>query len=108
MIRLDIKVPEKDLETSVPPMTLQMLIENAIKHNIISSQKPLIIKIYSENNSIIIENNIQAKMEEGASTGIGIENIKKRYGLLIGKPLIFENTGEIYRVILPLIKNKTE
>ncbi len=85
-------------------MTLQILIENAVKHNVISKDKPLKIKIYSTTEEIIVENNIQLKKTPEVSTGIGLENISKRYRLKAGKEPGIERTGESFRVKLPLIE----
>lgn len=88
----------------IPPMTLQILIENAIKHNVISKDKPLFIKIYEDKGKIIVENNLQPKMAADVSTGIGLENIRKRYKLITKEETVIENRGEVFRVKLPVIR----
>ena len=101
-INLDIK-PEH-LNFKIAPMSLQMLIENAIKHNIISAKKPLNIEINSlADNRIEVVNNLQPKLEKEESTEIGLKNIKKRYEFLTHRAVdIIQNETE-FRVIIPLI-----
>jgi len=84
-------------------MTLQILLENAVKHNIISKDKPLYIKIYNEKDRISVENNLQPKKTVEVSTGIGLQNITKRYRLKTDREPSFEMTPDVYRVILPVI-----
>jgi ligand-binding sensor domain-containing protein len=102
-IDLDINIEDEILKSSIPPMTLQILIENAVKHNIISKDKPLRIKIYSTKKQIIIENNLQPKITKEVSTGIGLENIFKRYRLKTDKVPEIEKNDKLFKVILPVI-----
>jgi LytS/YehU family sensor histidine kinase len=89
---------------SMVPMALQMLVENAVKHNIISSQKPLEIEIGINNNYIFIQNNLQRKESLESSNGIGLENIRSRYIMLSGKDIIITDNGTYFRVELPIIQ----
>ena len=90
---------------NIPPMTIQMLIENALKHNIVSKDKPLNIKIYlnEEKSFIYIENNLQVKKDNVDSTGIGIQNIINRYKLLTEKEIEISKTNTTFMVGLPVI-----
>lgn len=90
----------------VVPLTLQMLVENAVKHNVISKQDPLMVRILREDSGYItICNNLQKKIVAEASTGFGLESIVKRYGLLIDKKvLIREERGE-FKVSIPIMSN---
>ncbi|MBL7857049.1 MAG: histidine kinase [Cyclobacteriaceae bacterium] len=101
-LRLDIQLD--DVQGEVAPLVLQMLVENAIKHNVISEEYPLSIYIYLEGDYLVVENNLQKKMilhEE--SPGIGLENIRKRYEFLTEKKVWIEQ-DEKFVVKLPLIK----
>jgi len=102
---LDVQLPAKKRNSFIPPMTLQILIENAVKHNIISKDKPLSIKIYNDDGgNIVVENNLQPKQKAEVSTGIGLENIRKRYKLMTDKEIIIDQANETFRVLLPVIK----
>lgn len=102
---LDVQLPAKKRNSFIPPMTLQILIENAVKHNIISKDKPLSIKIYNDDGgNIVVENNLQPKQKAEVSTGIGLENIRKRFKLMTDKEIIIDQANETFRVLLPVIK----
>jgi LytS/YehU family sensor histidine kinase len=101
---MTIDIPEDYLSTLIPPMTLQMILENAVKHNVISATKPLNVSISVNNGYIIIRNPIQAKINEPASTGIGLPNIRNRYSLLINKEIEIRVSETDYMVLLPVIK----
>jgi two-component system, LytTR family, sensor kinase len=100
-IILDINIP--DTEYSVLPMSVQLLVENAVKHNIISSGTPLLLKIYVSDNMLWVENNLHLKESGVESTGIGLKNLDARYRFVAGKSIIAENTSDLFRVGLPLI-----
>lgn len=87
----------------LPPVSLQMLLENCIKHNVISKDKPLNIMIHIDQTSIAIHNNLQPKQMSEPSTGLGLENIKKRYAVLSDKTVVVNQTTEYFEVILPLL-----
>jgi two-component system, LytTR family, sensor kinase len=89
----------------VAPLTLQMLVENAIKHNIISKEKPLIIRLTPEDNEYIrIENNIQEKSVLEKSTKVGLQNIINRYNFLTPKKIKILNNQELFTVQIPLLQ----
>lgn len=96
---------EKSLEKmSIAPMTLQMLIENCIKHNVVSKAHPLHIEVYVENGkSIIVKNNLQEKQTIEKSTKTGLINIKKRYEYLTDRPVDVIMSAQNYMVAVPLI-----
>ncbi len=88
---------------TIVPLSLQMLIENAIKHNIISEDKHLHINISNTNDYIVIKNNVQIKNIREKSLNIGLENIKKRYSYLTNKEVVIEKNKNNFVVKLPLL-----
>jgi two-component system, LytTR family, sensor kinase len=88
----------------VPPATLQMLIENAIKHNRFSANEPLEILLKHEDGFLCVENNVRKKLTTESSPGIGLENIRKRYELISGQPIEILETDTIFCVKLPVIE----
>jgi sensor histidine kinase YesM len=103
-LQLGTDIPETYLKSGVPPLCLQMLVENAIKHNIISTGKPLLIEIeISEQGYIIVRNNLQKRLVEEEKPGIGIENIKNRYRFLTDKPVEVVMSAKHFIVALPVL-----
>ena len=90
-------------ELKIVPLSLQLLLENAVKHNVVSTSKPLTINIYEEDNYLIIENNINPKEAIGKSTNVGLQNIADRYGLITQKGVRIENNNKTFKVSLPLL-----
>jgi len=92
---------------SVLPVALQMLIENAVKHNVVSQAHPLIINIRRDDNYLIIENGFQPR-QSAESNGLGLSNIRERYAWLSSLPPLVENKDGFFRVKLPLLHPKTD
>ncbi len=91
-------------QTSIAPLTLQILIENAIKHNVVSKAHPLTIEVYVENGkSIVVKNNLQVKHAIEKSTKTGLANISKRYEYLGNRKIDVIVTAKNYMVGVPLI-----
>ncbi|AFK02488.1 putative signal transduction histidine kinase [Emticicia oligotrophica DSM 17448] len=95
-------ISKEALDLQIAPVTLQILIENALKHNIANQHTPLIIKIFNEDNCLIIENPIQLKKQVETSNGQGLTNLISLYSFLSDKEVIIEQT-EVFRVKIPLI-----
>ncbi len=100
-----IDLTESDSQKVLPPLSLQMLIENAIKHNMATEQQPITIKIYTEGEHIIVENNLQKKKYDTQTRkGSGLENIKNRYEFFTDKEVEILETKDRFKVKLPLLE----
>jgi uncharacterized membrane protein len=89
---------------TIPPLTLQMLVENAIKHNVVSKSRPLHIDIYVENGrSVVVKNNLQKKENLEKSTQTGLDNIRKRYSILSDRQVDVIMSATNFMVAVPLI-----
>ncbi|MBX2899994.1 MAG: histidine kinase [Cyclobacteriaceae bacterium] len=100
-LKLEVDLNETGL---VAPLVLQMLVENAIKHNIIADEQPLTIRVYCEAEILIVENTLQKKsIPSVESTGAGLENIKRRYTFLSSVPVKVEESERLFRVSVPII-----
>lgn len=102
-LKIDIDIDETLKNSMIPPMVLQHLVENAIKHNIISSQHPLHIRIYNEKDIIFVRNKIQHKTEKQKSLGVGLPNLIKRYKLIAEKDVIVQELDNEFIIQLPII-----
>ena len=104
-LQLQVNIPHSYQNCYIIPVALQMLVENAIKHNVISAKKPLVIKIFTdENNTLIVQNEIRPKLSSEPSTYGGLNNIRKRYQLITGKEIEVLKNETTFSVILPLIE----
>lgn len=99
---IDIAIDQKLLPEEVPSMSLQLLVENAIKHNEISETHPLSVKVYSQDNSIVVENKIRPRTTFVDSTGNGLANLNKRYLMLKNTQIVISNANTLFKVKLPL------
>ncbi|MCC6410830.1 MAG: histidine kinase [Saprospiraceae bacterium] len=102
-LQANIEVPVQWLNHRIPPLTLQLLVENAVKHNIVSSSQPLHLNITVENDRLRVSNNLQPKVLNLPSEKVGLANIMARYRLLHQPEVVVENTGSQFVVQLPLI-----
>lgn len=94
---------EEVMETLIPPFTLQLLVENCLKHNIVSLQRPLHISIYREEENLVVENQVQLKSSEETSLGVGLKNIELKYSHLLNRQVQILNEQQIFKIKLPLI-----
>lgn len=90
----------------LPPMCLQMLVENTIQHNETSQANPLKVLIYTENKYLIVENPIQPRSDKTESSQTGLMNIQSRYAFFTEEKIKIMNDGKVFKVILPLISKK--
>jgi hypothetical protein len=106
--KLDIRVEVSNKTFRIAPLALQILVENAIKHNIVSEEDPLFVRIYSDGDYISVENNLQKKNSAiGTSMGVGLENICKRYEYLSDKKVEIIQDTKRFLVRLPLCAPET-
>jgi len=99
------ELPENfsNLEAKVVTLSLQLLLENTIKHNVVSEQKPLHIKIYVKDNYLVVENNLQKKEVLQDRRGVGIQNIVSRYAILSKRKVLIDETNTTFAVHLPIL-----
>lgn len=102
---LEYQVPQelKLSEAKVVPLSLQLLLENTVKHNVLSEARPLKIKIYQENGYLVVENNFQKKEVLGNRNGVGLQNIVNRYALVTQRKVLIEKNAEKFAVKLPIL-----
>jgi sensor histidine kinase YesM len=106
-LKLNWNIPPALLTTMIVPMSLQLLLENAIKHNVVSRSKPLEININIKGDYLVVDNKIQKKSTQLPSTKVGLKNIEKRYALISDKSVEIVNDGQQFSVSLPLLKDST-
>ena len=99
--RFDIR-PE-DMSRSVPPMSLQLLVENAVKHNAVSPENPLAINIFSDGNCLCVSNGIIPRLSRSEGTGVGLKNLSNKYAILAGRDISVSDDGNVFSVKLPLL-----
>ncbi|MBU0487470.1 MAG: histidine kinase [Bacteroidetes bacterium] len=103
-LTVEIDIPTEKARHRIVPMALQMLIENAIKHNVASRSKPLHISINTENEGYItVTNNLQPRDDSTESTGTGLANISGRYDYLTTRKVLLEKSNDTFSVKLPLL-----
>ncbi|WP_330744771.1 2TM domain-containing protein [Chryseobacterium sp. CP-77] len=99
-------VAQEDYQKYVVPLALQLLLENCIKHNFATSSKPLVIRIFSDGNTLCIENNLQVREQIKESSGIGLANIVQRYSLITERNVFIEKSEDHFKVKLPMLMAK--
>jgi len=99
------EIPEKanNPQAKVVPLSLQLLLENAVKHNVVNSANPLMIKIYELGDNLVVENNIQPKEVLKKSSGVGLVNIMQRYNLLTKREININKTASSFIVQIPML-----
>lgn len=99
---IEIDIDSKYLIEKIPALALQLLVENAVKHNEISQDNPLLVKVYVEEDAIVVENKIKPRMTFVESSGYGLANLSKRYMMLKKDQIRISDTDGLFRVKLPL------
>lgn len=103
-LKIVVDIPESDqLRYSIVPLTLQLLVENAVKHNRMSVEQPLVVYLQSRENYLVVINRIQPRPKNESSTGLGLQNIVNRYKLLTEKPVLVIEKDESFIVKIPLL-----
>ena len=102
---MEIRIHEQYLNYLVPPLTLQMLVENAVKHNMILKDSPLQILIMTTNSGkLVVSNNLQRKGRNISSNKVGLSNIAKKYELMGHEEIVVQDDGKEFSVVVPLIQ----
>lgn len=98
-------IPEKALnpEGRIVPLSLQLLLENAVKHNVVTPSRPLRITVREEDGFLVISNNLQEKQVVKKSSGVGLQNIQQRYALLTERRLRISKSDSEFRVAVPVL-----
>lgn len=102
MVIFRLNIGEEFLAKQIAPMTIQLLVENAVKHNVASKQKPLIVDIFTGDGYVWVTNRLQVR-ESSGNTGVGLKNIASRYGFLTDKKVEVISDDEYFKVKIPLI-----
>jgi hypothetical protein len=102
-LEFDLTAFDCPTEGKIIPLALQLLLENCIKHNVASEQKPLKIKIYCDGGELIVENNKQKKEVLQTRNGVGLQNILNRYAILTTRNVIIEELTDSFKVKLPIL-----
>jgi sensor histidine kinase YesM len=99
------EIPDKcsNPDAKIVPLSLQLLLENAVKHNIVTKQKPLHIEVYEQHGVLVVKNNLQEKQVVKKSSGVGLQNIRQRYGILTDKKVQIIKTASEFSVQLPML-----
>ena len=100
-----VDIPENcsDPEAKIVPLSLQLLLENAVKHNVVSESKPLHLSVHEENGMLVVKNNLQAKQVVKKSSGVGLTNIQQRFGILTDRRVEIHKTETEFSVKLPML-----
>ncbi len=105
-IVLDIPEKSTNPEARIVPLSLQLLLENAVKHNIVTKAKPLRVRVYEEDGMLCVSNNFQEKQVIKKSSGVGLKNIQERYGIVSKREVEIEKSNSEFIVRLPLLTQK--
>lgn len=102
-LKIKIDITDEARKSRLPPLALQMLVENALKHNVASSVKPLFLEILNGNGFLVVRNNFQPKQSREPASGHGLPNIRERYLLLANASIEIEQGENYFSVKLPIL-----
>ncbi|WP_020599434.1 sensor histidine kinase [Spirosoma panaciterrae] len=103
--RVETDIPQEKVSSfRIAPLTLQLLIENAVKHNQMSAEVPLLVTLFIQQDYLWVTNAIRLRPKTEASTGLGLKNITKRYLLLTNRPVLIEDQANVFTVKIPLLE----
>ncbi len=106
-VKVEVNIPEGMMEMSVAPLALQLLIENAVKHNTFSRKQPLVIEIFTDDDQYLhVVNNLQRREMKIEGTGVGLMNIEARFRHLTDRPPYFGERGDRFVARIPLLNEK--
>jgi PAS domain S-box-containing protein len=106
-VKVELRIPDEMMELSIAPLALQLLIENAVKHNTFSKKQPLTIEIFTdEEHYLLVVNNLQRREMKIEGTGVGLMNIEARFRHLTDKPPFFGEQGDRFVARIPLLNEK--
>ena len=102
-LQIDVDIEEQYLNKMVVPCSIQLLVENATKHNIVSAELPLSIKIGTTEGKLVVRNRLQPRTHGQPSTRLGLENIRQQYLDITGRNISIEKTDNEFIVKLPIV-----
>ena len=103
-LNVDVQIPDHWKTELIPSFSLQLLVENAIKHNVVSTNQPLLLEIYPNGDDLIIRNQIHKRREETEGPGLGLLNLSVRFKLLKKKDIQIHQDENAFTVKLPILK----
>lgn len=105
-VGLELHVPDNQLDLLLPPLTLQLLVENAIKHNVATMEQPLVVKVKAHEGILSVANPYRPRATASPGTGYGLESIRQRYQMLTDRPIQLEVTDSRFEVRIPLLPSR--
>ncbi|MDX1314065.1 MAG: histidine kinase [Eudoraea sp.] len=108
-IVFDIPEEASNPDAKIVPLSLQLLLENAVKHNVVTGSKPLHIKVFEQDGYLVIHNNLQEKSVVKKSSGVGLRNIQQRYQILTDRQVVIDKSRDAFQVSIPMLtRQKSE
>ncbi len=104
LLEIMVDIPDSMRDHLIPPMVIQMLLENAVKHNTISRDHALRVTVFGAEDSIVVSNNVNAMIKHPSGTGTGLRNIQRRIAILTDREVVLRHDSDCFEVRVPLIK----